>query len=480
MRSTRQRVVNFCNDTIHRQAALKRMKIEKIEKPKGIFPTVTKLRVAAYARVSTSEKDQLDSLAAQIHYYEKNIREKSSWVYSGIYYDEGITGTSYSRREGFQRMISDCEHGKIDMIITKSISRFARNTVDTIETVRKLKATGVGVFFEKENIWTLDSKGEFVLTLMAGFAQEEVRSLSENTAWGIRRRIEAGKYWVAYSKFLGYGPNFIIEEDGAEVVRFIFKSTIQGYSRYRVTRMLEERGIDSPGHKKRWHISTINGILQNEKYKGDALSQKQFTESFLTKKRVKNRGELPRYYVTGGHEPIIAPVLFDYVQELLAAEDEKDFRRSGCTLMSNKLICGKCGGSFGPKPIHSNDKYAHISWECRNKYKKGVRCKNRFFNDKDLPTLWALVLSEVLRKHPKTKKNVRAVFETIIVDEERLRCIDLWIQHFPAVVPSEIEMDEVAMFIECLTIDDDEIEIRLFGGKIQNMSLPLFEKRRRS
>ena len=455
------------------------MKIKKIEKHQGLLPSVTKLRVAAYARVSTSEKEQLDSLATQIRHYEKFIKEKDSWLYVGIYYDEGITGTSYSHRRGFLTMINDCEQGKIDMIITKSISRFARNTVDTIETIRRLKAIGVEVFFEKENIWTLDSKSEFVLTLMAGFAQEEVRSLSENTAWGIRRRMEAGKYWVAYSNFLGYGPGFVIEEDGAEVVRFIFKSTIQGYSRHRITKMLEKRGVESPGHKKRWHASTVLAILKNEKYKGDALSQKQFTKNFLTKEKVKNKGELPQYYVKGGHEPIITPVLFDYVQELLVAESKKNFYYSGSTLMSSKLICGKCGCIFGPKPIHSNDRYAHTVWECRNRYKKDVRCKNYYFEDKDLAKLWSAVLSEILERYSKVKKMVHSMFETIIDDKDRLEGIALWLQNFPVAIPTEIEMEEVAMLIEYLTITDEEIEIRLFGGKTLNMVMPPFGKRGR-
>ena len=230
MRSMKRLVLIFCCDSIRLQAALKIMEIRKIEKPKGMLPQITKKRVAAYARVSTHDEDQLDSLSAQRSHYETLIKGKSEWIYAGVYYDEGITGTSYAHREAFQRMISECEQGKIDMIITKSISRFARNTVDTIEIIRRLKSINVGVYFEKENIWTLDSKGEFVLTLMAGFAQEEARSISENTAWGIRRKMESGKYWVAYTSFIGYGPGFEIEDDGAAIVRRIFKYTIQGYS----------------------------------------------------------------------------------------------------------------------------------------------------------------------------------------------------------------------------------------------------------
>ena len=227
------------------------------------------------------------------------------------------------------------------------------------------KSINVGVFFEKENIWTLDSKGEFVLTLMAGFAQEEARSLSENTAWGIRRRMESGKYWVAYSRFVGYGPGFEIEDDGADVVRRIFKYTIQGYSSTRIASLLEESGILTPANGTHWHGSTVMSILKNEKYKGDALSQKYFIEDFLTKKKIKNRGELPQYYVTGVHEPIIPPELFDYTQEVLNLSNKLNIRKCGSTLMSNKLICGKCGASYGLHYIHSNDKYGLIETVCQ-------------------------------------------------------------------------------------------------------------------
>lgn len=452
------------------------MKINKIEKSKNQLRNNVLKRVAAYARVSTTFEEQLGSLKAQIEYYEKLIMGNKEWVFSGIYYDEGITGTSYAHREGFQKMIRDCELGKIDMIITKSISRFARNTLDTIKTVRKLKELNIGVYFEKENIWSLDPKAEFVLTLMAGFAQEEVRSLSVNTAWGLRKRMEAGKYWVTYTRFLGYGPGFEIEEDGANIIRFIFKSTIQGYSRYKVSQLLDEKGVETPGHKQSWHASTINSILQNEKYKGDALCQKSFVEDFLTKKRVKNRGELPKYYVTGGHSAIITPVLFDYVQELLDAEKIMNFRKSGNSIMSSKLICGKCGKLYGRRIIRSNDKYRHVVWECRNKYKKEIRCKNIFFHEKDIPILWNKILSEGLKRNPSSKIIVEMILEKIVKEKDRLIKINAWLRKFPKNSKS-IEMDEVAILVEYITVDEQKMEVRMFGGKTFNMTIPLNKRK---
>ena len=478
MRSMKRLVPIFCCYSIRLQAALKTMEITKIDKPKGMLPQITKKRVAAYARVSTHDEDQLDSLSAQRSHYETLIKGKSEWIYAGVYYDEGITGTSYAQREAFQRMISECEQGKIDMIITKSISRFARNTVDTIEIIRRLKSINVGVFFEKENIWSLDSKGEFVLTLMAGFAQEEARSLSENTAWGIRRRMESGKYWVAYSRFIGYGPGFEIEDDGAAIVRRIFKYTIQGYSSTKIARLLEENGIPAPMNGTCWHESTVMSILHNEKYKGDALSQKQFIGDFLTKKRIKNRGQLPQYYVTGGHKPIIPPELFDYVQELLDIESRLNIRKSGCNLMSNKLICGKCGASYGPKPIHSNDKYAHVIWQCRNRFKKGVCCRNLHFHERDIPMLWSAVCAEILKKHPGVKRCVRETLLRFVDDESRKKKIIELLRQFPSRETVTVDMEEIAILIEYVDVYDYQLQIHLFGGKAINMTLSAFGKRK--
>lgn len=203
-------------------------RVYKIEKPFALPEVKRKVRTAVYARVSTRTDEQLESLAAQKEYYENLVMNNPEWTLAGIYVDEGITGTSCKKREQFKSMIADCKAGKIDQIITKSLSRFARNTVDTIENIRMLKLLGIGIWFEKEKIWTLDGKGEFVLTLMAGFAQQEAQSLSENTTWGIRKRMAAGKYSVGYKNFLGYGRGFVIEEDGAYTVKLIFKLFLQG------------------------------------------------------------------------------------------------------------------------------------------------------------------------------------------------------------------------------------------------------------
>ena len=288
-------------------------------------------RVAAYARVSTDHEDQETSLSAQTEYYRKKITEHPGWEFVEIYVDDGISGLSTKHREGFNRMVEDCLARRIDLILTKSISRFARNTVDTVTTIRKLKDSGVGVYFEKENIFTTDSKGEFLLTIMSSLAQEESRSISENVTWGQRKRMADGKVSIAYGRFLGYdkGPEkytMLVNEEQARIVRRIFYMFLQGYTPHTMAGLLTADGVPTPGGCKAWNQQTIRRILSNEKYKGDALLQKEFTVDYLQKKVKKNEGELPQYYVKEDHEPIISPWLFDYVQKRLKERGEQQTR----------------------------------------------------------------------------------------------------------------------------------------------------------
>src|SRR5574344_1082711 len=281
--------------------------------------TIKKRRVAAYARVSTDQEEQLTSYEAQVDYYTNYIKSREDWEFVDVYTDEGISATNTKHREGFKRMVADALAGKIDLIVTKSVSRFARNTVDSLTTVRQLKEKGVEIYFEKENIWTLDSKGELLITLMSSLAQEESRSISENCAWGQRKRFADGRYSMAYTRFLGYeaGPNGrpIVNPEEAVVVKQLYALYLRGLSAHTIAKRCTECGLATPSKSEHgWSPFTVRSILANEKYKGDALLQKHFVVDFLTKKRKRNEGELPMYYVTGGHEAIIAPDVFDYVQ----------------------------------------------------------------------------------------------------------------------------------------------------------------------
>ena len=256
-------------------------------------------RVAAYARVSTDNEEQLTSYEAQVDYYTRHIKSNPAWQMVEVYSDEGISATSTKKRDGFNRMIADALEGKIDLIITKSVSRFARNTVDTLTTVRQLKEKGVEVYFEKENIYTLDSKGELLITIMSSLAQEESRSISENVTWGQRKRFADGKVSLPYSRFLGYDRSEDglpqINEEEAKIVQLIYRLFLEGQTPHSIARYLTKQGITSPGGKKIWQSGTIRNILTNEKYKGDALLQKKYTVDFLTKKQKVNEGEVPQY-----------------------------------------------------------------------------------------------------------------------------------------------------------------------------------------
>lgn len=329
-------------------------------------------RVAAYARVSTSSDEQMGSVEAQKDYFQKLITERPGWVLVDIYADEGISGTSLTHRDAFNRMINDAMAGKIDMIITKSLSRFARNTVDALNTIRKLKIAGVGVYFEKEDIDTLDAKGEFLITLMSSLAEEESRSISENVKWGVRKRFSDGKYSLPYKQFLGYKkgadgtPELV--EDEARIIRLIFRLFLLGDLPTVIARKLSNAGIPTPSGLSIW---THRTIVRNEKYYGAALLQKKFTVDFLQKKMKVNEGEVPQYYVEHSHEAIIDPEEWEKVQLELARRKTSP-RRTYCNgPFAGKIICGDCGGVFGSKVWHSNSKYRRVIWRCNAKYNGG-------------------------------------------------------------------------------------------------------------
>ena len=259
-------------------------------------------------------------------------------------------------------MIDEAMAGKIDMIVTKSISRFARNTLDCLKYIRQLKEKNIPVYFEKENIWTLDSKGELLITIMSSLAQEEIRSISENVVWGQRKRFADGKVTVPFKRFLGYdmGPecNLVVNPDQAKIVKRIYGLFLQGKAPHTIAKTLtdEPETFTAAGNKK-WNPSTIKSILTNEKYKGDALLQKSYTVDFLTKEKKANEGEIPQYYVKGNHEAIIEPEIFDMVQKQMDLRTKGNNRRRSTSIFSSKIICGDCGSFYGSKVWHSNTKY---------------------------------------------------------------------------------------------------------------------------
>ena len=278
-----------------------------------------KLRVAAYCRVSTDTDEQATSYDAQIEHYTDYIGKHPGWELAGIYADDGISGTNTKKREEFNRLIDDCMAGRVDMVVTKSISRFARNTLDCLKYIRQLKDKNIAVFFEKEAINTLDAKGEVLLTIMASLAQQESQSLSQNVRLGLQYRYQQGKVQVCANRFLGYDKdeegNLVINPAEAEVVKRIFRENLSGKSYYQIGKELTDDGIRTAAGSDYWLASTLKKILTNEKYIGDALLQKTVTTDFLNKKRVINKGIVPQYYVEGSHEAIIPRELFMQVQE---------------------------------------------------------------------------------------------------------------------------------------------------------------------
>lgn len=336
-----------------------------------------KLKVAAYCRVSTDSEEQASSYEVQVAHYTQFIQKNPEWELAGIYADDGITGTNTKKREEFNRMIQDCMDGNIDMIITKSISRFARNTLDCLKYIRELKEKNIPVFFEKENINTMDSKGEVLLTIMASLAQQESQSLSQNIKLGLQYRFQNGEVRVNHSRFLGYTKDedghLIIEPTEAEVVKRIYREYLEGSSLLQIGRGLEADGILTAAGKAKWRPETLRKILQNEKYIGDALLQKTYTVDFLNKKRVQNNGIVPQYYVENSHPPIIPRDLYMQVQEemvrranLHSGEKRKKRVYSSKYALSSIVYCPKCG-----------DIYRRIAWNNRGKHSIVWRCCTR-------------------------------------------------------------------------------------------------------
>ncbi|NQI34954.1 recombinase family protein [Streptococcus suis] len=389
------------------------------------FP-LKKRRVAGYARVSTDHEDQATSYESQMRYYSEYINGRDDWEFVKMYSDEGISGTNTKLRTGFKAMVEDALNGKIDLIITKSVSRFARNTVDSLTTVRQLKEVGVEIYFEKENIWTLDSKGELLITIMSSLAQEESRSISENVTWGLRKQFAEGKVHFPYTNVLGFKAGedgaIVVDQDEAKTVRYIFQQALIGKSPYHIAKDLTEQGIPSPSGKSHWNATTIKRMLRNEKYKGDALLQKTYTIDFLTKKKNINRGELPQYYVENNHEAIVDRETFDAVQQVL---DNKG-RKSTTTIFSSKLVCGDCGHFFGSKVWHSTSKYRRVIYRCNEKYNGSSKCSTPHVTEEEVKQWFVLAVNQVIDNRFEVIDNLSVLLSigSLEVIDEQIKILE--------------------------------------------------------
>lgn len=410
-------------------------------------------RVAAYARVSTSSEEQLTSYEAQVKHYTEYIKSKENsdnWQFVDVYTDKGITGVSTKKREGFNRMIQDALAGRIDLIITKSVSRFARNTVDTLTAIRKLKEYGVEVYFEEQNIYTLDGKGEVLLTIMSSIAQEESRNISENVTWGMRKRFADGKVTMPYGQFMGYrrgkdGTPEIVEAE-ADIVRTIFRRFLEGATPAMIARELNLAGIPCPSRKSllseneeaiakarkktsRWGTSTVENILANEKYKGDAILQKTYCTDYLLKTFVVNDGSVvPKYYAQNSHPAIVSPEVFDLAQQELAWRRSLNGRYSGRSCFASRVVCGDCGAFYGSKVWHSTDEYRRTIWRCNNKYAGETKCATPHVTQEALEKAFVQVMQRVLPQKDAVltacRKALDEAFDTAELDKAATRLQD--------------------------------------------------------
>ena len=387
--------------------------------------SIRKRKTAAYARVSTEKDEQFSSYEAQVEYYTNLIKNDDKLMFVKVYTDEGISGTNTKHRKGFNEMISDALNGNIDLIITKSISRFARNTVDSLVAIRKLKEAGCEVYFEKENIYTFDSKGELLITIMSSLAQEESRSISENVTWGIRKRFSDGKYHMHYSEFLGYEKsstgNITINDKESIIVKRIYMMYLEGYSLYNIASILTYENIKTPMGKDTWHSSVIKSILTNEKYIGDALLQKTISTDFLSKKRKKNEGEVNMYYVEGGHDAIISKDIFCKVKEKLKNPTKSRFY-SNDKKYSKRIKCGTCGNWYSECNFISGGRL-FTYWKCNKKNSRDY-CFSKKLKITDIENIFKKAKRVILKNSTiltRCLKNLRVHDDLIIATKEEIK-----------------------------------------------------------
>lgn len=394
---------------------------------------IKRLRVAAYCRVSTDNEEQATSYDTQIQHYREYIISKPEWELVDIYADEGISATNTKKRDDFNRMIDDCKLGLIDLVITKSISRFARNTVDCLNYIRELKEMNIPVFFEKENINTMDAKGEVLITIMASLAQQESESLSQNVKLGMQYRFQQGKIMVNTTCFLGYDKddkgNLVINQKQAEVVKRIFREYLEGKSILAICRGLERDKIKTSRGNARWHDSSVRKILENEKYMGDALLQKTYTVDFLNKKRVKNNGIMPQYYVEDSHPAIISKEIFMQVQEEIARrgmlKDVHGRRKcfSAAHAFSQITFCADCGAEFSRLHWNNHGKKS-IVWRCSKRVEDYTKCSARTIKEDDLQQAFVEALQIMIGDSSNYLKRLQSNLNQIIVDPCALQNID--------------------------------------------------------
>lgn len=439
--------------------------------------TEIKKKVAAYCRVSTDQEEQLSSYENQMRYYTELITRNPDYEMVDIYADEGISGTNTKKRDDFNRMIADCRAGKIDLIITKSISRFARNTLDCLNYVRELKDLGIGIIFEKENINTLDAKGEVLLTILSSLAQDESRSISENSTWGIRRRFEQGQHKMSTKRFLGYDSdeegNLIVNRPPAKIVIRLYEEYLSGKTVDYIARIFKAERIKNWDRKYNWQPSTLDSMLRNEKYMGDTILQKSYTADFLSKRRVMNDGVLPKYHIKRDHEAIIDVDTWEAVQAEIERRAQycKDHFTNAYSQKTEtnpfyaKIICGNCGSTYSRVKYTTRASTAITKWRCGscNKANGHKICSNRYVLDETFTKLFVMSWNEMVDYQPDYQERWQ---ENIRGDDVLLRYKTRLVMQHAAVGPiKEFDLKFMLAVMDYITVfEDGRLQIKFYDG----------------
>ncbi len=448
------------------------------------------LRVAPYARVSTDSEEQLSSYKSQVMYYTDLVNNRKDWILVDMYADEAITGTQVTKREDFQRMINDCMDGKIDMIITKSISRFARNTLDTLKYVRMLKERNIAVFFEDENINTMTMDGELLLVILSSVAQQEVENISANVKKGLKMKMRRGEL-VGFASCLGYDYDIIdksisINEAEADIVRYIFDRYIEGAGAYVIAKELTKLGYKTKYGNSQWHDTGVLGIIRNEKYKGDVLQGKTFTVDPISKRRLDNYGEEDQFYIKNHHEPIISEEIFEKAQAILnkrgakhrGVQKGKREKYSRKYAFSSKMECAFCGSNLSRRNWHSGTKNEKVIWQCVTATKKGKKycptskaIEEKIIEDAFVESYKLLcynnsdVLDELLKRMESIlsgndfqKLLIKIENEIQAIEQKRNRLIDMRLEEVIDKATYEMKYGEIESTLEELSSEKEQLE----------------------
>lgn len=404
-------------------------KITKIDpvKQQVVRQLQPKKRVCAYCRVSTDSREQQNSFTAQFEYYSSLIENQENWQFAGIYADEARSGTKLAKRDDFLRMLKDCEDGKIDMIITKSLTRFARNTVDSIEAIRRLKALGVAVYFEKEHIDSLSEKSELMLTILSSLAQGESESISTNSKWAVIKRFQNGTFILgtpAYGYTKDEKGELIIQEEEAAVVRRIFREYLNGKGTYAIAKDLSEKGLPTIRSAEKWNDGVIKEILLNPIYTGNLLHQKTMTTEVLPFKRQRNKGQLPQYLVEDNHEPIISHEqaeavreIFEYRRKQMGVNDTSKYQSRYA--FSSKILCDECGGMFRRQKIYIGKPYEKTQWCCRQHILDNTKCSQKAIREDDIQWAFTVMWNKLTSNYAEILTPLLDTLKKLRMDEQQ-------------------------------------------------------------